>query len=77
METAEFRSTVSIKEGKKMQTTSEAQFKKKKKATKSEFSSLEQLTELSSDRQNNNQQKTPGKRFSGWWHLLPSLMINF
>ena len=31
METAEFRSTVSIKEGKKMQTTSEAQFKKKKK----------------------------------------------
>lgn len=45
METAEFRSTVSIKEGKKMQTTSEAQFKKKKKATKSEFSSLERLTE--------------------------------
>jgi hypothetical protein len=34
METAEFRSTVSIKEGKKMQTTSEAQFKKKKKSHK-------------------------------------------
>lgn len=40
METAEFRSTVSIKEGKKMQTTSEAQFKKKKKKKQQNPSSV-------------------------------------